>query len=278
MAVTEPTAGLAEINGARLYYEVIGAGHPLVLVHAGIADSRMWDEQLTDFGRHYRVIRYDMRGFGQSSLAVGKFAHRDDLFRLLEFLDVSSAFVLGISMGGQVAIELTLEHPRMVDALIRVNSGVGERPPSAAVRHAWAQVEEALDAGDIERAVEIELRLWVDGPHRTPDQVHPQVRERVRNMNTPLLAREAAYQGVPDELDPPPIARLGEIGVPTLVVIGDRDVNDVQTMANVLVEGIGDARKVVIAGAAHMVNMEQPETFNRVVLAFLDNVKPATRT
>ena len=122
----QPTRGFAEVNGAKLYYEVMGAGHPLVLLHEGIADSRMYDDQFNAFAQRYRVVRFDLRGFGQSDLPPGDepVALYEDLYGLLALLGIKKTYVLGMSMGGAIALDFTLAHPVMVDALILVAPGV----------------------------------------------------------------------------------------------------------------------------------------------------------
>lgn len=117
--------GTAEINGARIHYEVAGEGEPLVLVHAGIADSRMWDDQIGAFAGGYRAIRYDMRGFGQTEMVEGPFSHHEDLRGLLDSLGVGRTHTVGCSMGGGVVLDFALEYPERVGNLILVGSAVG---------------------------------------------------------------------------------------------------------------------------------------------------------
>ena len=263
----EPDAGFAEVNGARLYYEAVGAGHPLVLLHAGIADGRMWDDQVAAFAERYRVVRYDARGFGRSGAASGSFSPRADLAALLAALGIERAHLVGLSMGGALAIDVAQEYPELVSALVLAAARPGGLAPSKALRDGWAAVENAFAAGDVAGAVELELRMWVDGPGRTPAQVDPAVRERVREMDAALLA--LPDEGEPEPLDPPAVERLDEIAVPTLVIVGDADQPDVLAGTDVLVEGIPGARKAVIPNTAHVPNMERPAEFNRLVLDFL---------
>ncbi|HLZ20988.1 MAG TPA: alpha/beta fold hydrolase [Ktedonobacterales bacterium] len=268
-------SGMAAVNGTRLYYEMAGEGHPLVLIHAGIADSRMWDDQFALFAERYRVVRYDLRGFGKSEVPPGPYALRDDLYGLLDFLDIQKAYVIGVSMGGGLAIDFTLEHPDMVGALIPVCAGLGGFEPSAteteiAYREA---IEAAEHAGDIERVNDMEVHLWVDGLGRTPEQVSTRVRQRVLVMNGLALAREAEQdQAQPQRLHQPAVGRLAEIRVPTLVIIGDQDLSRIQQTADKLASDITGARKVVIRDTAHVPNMERPDEFNHVVLEFLGSV------
>jgi 3-oxoadipate enol-lactonase len=266
------TTGFADVNGTRLYYEVAGAGHPLVLNHAGVADSRMWDLQFGVFSQHYKVIRWDSRGYGRSAMPSGPYSGRGDLYALLRYLRVEKAHVLGLSMGGLAAIDFALEHPDMVTALIPVASALGGyQPPASPI---WTEVQAALKQGDIARAAELQVRRWVDGPNRRPDQVDPGVRDKVLQMTTNAYS-STTEQGNHLPLDPPAIGRLKEIKAPTLVMVGDQDEPYMSDIAERLATGIQGAKKLVISGVAHMLNMEQPDEFNRVVLDFLASVGSA---
>src|SRR5436305_4486875 len=271
----QPTRGKASVNGAKLYYEVMGAGHALVLLHEGIADSRMYDDQFNVFAQHYRVVRFDTRGFGQSDLppADQPVALQEDLYGLLEFLGIKKTYVLGMSMGGSIALDFTLAHPAMVDALILVAPGVSGYNMSSFETEYKAigeEIEEAVKRGDYERASELEIRIWVDGPERTPQQVDPAVRQRVYEMNLHNYRNMGAAEfPPPQELEPPAIARLNEVAVPTCLIIGDKDVREMLSIIDKLEQGIPGARKIVMHNVAHALNMEQPEEFNRIVLDFL---------
>lgn len=260
-----------EVNGAQLYYEEAGSGRAVVLIHAGIADCRMWDAQFAAFAERYRVVRYDHRGYGQSSMPAGEYALRDDLRELLRALGIERATLIGTSMGGGVALDCTLAHPDVVEALVLVGSGLGGSEPSDYLREQWRLIGEAMERDGIDAANELELRLWIDGQGRTPDQIDPALRERVREMNRAVLAREEENDalGQPQRLDPPAIGRLGEVAVPTLVIVGDRDVPTIVETAERLATGIAGARKVVLPNVSHLPPMEHPEEFNRLVLGFL---------
>lgn len=276
MAELQRRTGVADLNGTQIAYEIVGTGHPLVLVHAGIADMRMWDDQVPAFAEHYQVIRYDMRGFGKTPRGTGPLRLYEDLHNLLTFLGVEHAYLLGCSMGGQTIIDFALEHPQMVDALIPVGSGLsgyqyqtGGEPPKE-----WAELEEADKRGDLERVCELEVHIWVDGLSRTPEQVDPTVRKRVYEMNLIALKEQSEY---PDEEgqtpEPPAIGRLTEIHVPTLVIVGDQDLSQVLKVSDLLADGIAGAQKVVMHGTAHVPSMEQPAEFNQLVLDFLAGVE-----
>lgn len=269
---TASQRGFVEVNGARLYYEVAGAGPVVALSHAGIADQRMWDDQFATLAQRYRVIRYDHRGFGQSTLPPGDYTLYDDLHGLLRFLAVERAALVGVSMGGSAILDFALAYPQMVSALVTVGAGVSgfdfnaaATPDEVALEE---QIEQAAAAGDFARANDLEAHMWVDGLHRAPEMVNPSVRERVLEMNLPGFLRDDDDQATRRELDPPANKRLGEISAPTLVIVGDQDVQSIQVVADRLATGIPGARKVVMRDTAHVPNMEQPAEFNRLLLDF----------
>lgn len=264
-------SGLVEIHGCQFYYQVAGEGYPLVLLHAGICDSRMWDDQWSTFAQRYRVVRFDMRGFGRSSAGALPFTPHEDVRGLLQFLGIRKTYLLGASMGGQVALDFTLAQPEMVDALILVGSALTDRKPSDALLQSWAQIGEALQSGDTATANEIELGLWVDGPRRSRDQVSHAVRSRVREMNAVKFAkRQPTAQ--PHSLEPPAAQRLAEIQVPTLVIAGDQDHPEILDSARRLTDDVPGAQYIVMAGAAHLPSMEQSTEFSQTVLTFLDHL------
>jgi 3-oxoadipate enol-lactonase len=270
--------GFAEVNGTTLYYEVAGEGHPLVLNHGGLVDNHLWDSQFDEFAQHFKVVRYDIRGFGDSGMlknGMETYSMERDLYALLQFLGIEKTYMLGLSMGGALAIDFTLQYPEVVDALITVGagrSGFEQGEPDEEFKAKDAALDEAFKSGDIARAVEISLQIWTDGPYRTPDQVDPQVRERVRAMTTHNFERGDDEEVQAQEMEPPATSRLSEIHAPALIIVGDKDVELILTIANMLEKGIAGAKKVVILGTAHHLNMEKPEEFNQVVIKFLEQL------
>jgi pimeloyl-ACP methyl ester carboxylesterase len=275
-----PTTGYVDVDGARLYYERAGAGHPLILLHAGIANLHFWDDQWEPLAGAYDVVRYDIRGFGKSIAPPGPSNMRDDLAALMRALGIDHAYLMGASIGGGIVVDFALEYPAMVDALIPVVPGLsGGPPPTEEEMRQFQEIEAAMtaarEAGDLDRVDEIFTHLWVDGPGRTPEQVNPAVRARVRQMLRDNRDAENAEEK-PARLDPPARGRLSEIHVPTLVIAGDADLSEVLVSADILAEDIPGARKVVMHGVAHAPNMEQPDAFNRIVLDFLHDVASAS--
>jgi pimeloyl-ACP methyl ester carboxylesterase len=202
-------------------------------------------------------------------------SRRDDLYRLLKYLKVERAHLLGCSMGGEQVLDLALEHPELAASLVLVSAVPGgfemQGPPPPLVM----QMMEAVQAGDTKRASELQIRIWVDGPSRQPDQVDANVRQRAAEMNRIPVERgtwaKADMQPL-DPLDPPAVQRLSEARVPALVIAGALDDPEILRAADVLATEIPNAQKVIIPGGAHVSNMEQPAMFNRVVLDFLATV------
>jgi len=257
------TSGHVQVEGGRLYYERAGKGPTVVLIHAGLWDSRMWDDQFEAFAKRYDVIRYDLRGYGRSDRPTAPYSDVDDLLSLLVFLYVERASLVGMSVGGAIAIDFTLANPEMVANLVPAVSGLsGYEWADPGVNMLDEEVARAVEAGEPERAMEISLVVWA------PLQTSPEVDERIRR-----IAMDNAHTFlIPDDLvraAPPAVDRLGRIEAPTLVIEAERDVGEIHAIAKLLAERIPGAQKRVIAGADHVVNVRAPQKFNRLVLDFL---------
>lgn len=260
------TTGFAAVNGTKLYYEMSGEGHPLILIHGGGVDRRMWDDQFQSFARRYKVIRYDQRGAGKSEVPQERFSNVDDLLGLLRFLEIEQAYLLGLSRGGGIAANFTLEHPGMVDALILASSNLG-RMPEAYLKLFAKMFSTARDEG-----VGPALDVWLGDPYQAPGKEHVAAREQFRTIVADnlvvnlLLLYDTRLVRRPDV---PVSQRLPEIRVPTLILSGARDHPQARTNADRTEAAIPNATKVRLPGAAHLVNVDQPEPFNRAVLKFL---------
>ena len=270
------TTGYADVNGAKLYYEVAGEGHPLVLLHAGIANLHMWDDQFSAFRDRYRVIRFDHRGFGQSHAPAGPASISDDVYGMLKFLNVDKAYVVGCSMGGGAALDFTLAHPEMVDGLVLVGPGVSGAPfeDDDATKALEEEMVAAANVGDFDKANELEMREWVDGVGRTPDQVNPSFRAKASAMNLALYDHHDELNAIEwQRADPPAYPRLESVTTPTLVIVGDRDLSGIQQAVDALAARIPGARKVVMHDTAHLPSMELPDQFNQILGDFLSSLK-----
>ncbi len=256
------------LNGARIHYERSGTGFPVLFIHAGIADSRMWEPQAKAFARHFDIVRPDLRGFGDTALPPAPYSGIADLSALLDHLHIDRAHVVGCSMGGRLALDLALEHPRRVERLVLVAAGVSGSNLGAADAALFAEVEEADKAGDMDAVNRAEVRLWVDGPRRREGSAPATVRALVLDMNGRSLHTDwASAESQP--IARPAIGRLSEITAPTLVIAGDQDLPHCLANADLIASKVPGARKVIIKDAAHLPSLERPEEFNRIVLDFL---------
>ncbi len=272
MSEVEVKSGCAPINGAKIYYEVAGEGDPFVMIHAGVADSRQWNKEFAHFARSYKVIRYDMRGFGQSEPVEGEFSLLGDLVGVLDQLKIEEpVIVMGCSMGGMTAIDFALEHPDRCKALILVGAAAGGLELDVPEVEKFDEVEKAYKNKDWDLIAELETQIWFDGMNRAPDQVDPVMRKLAYEMNRNALSHEAKELGkrLPN-IDPPAATRLNELTLPILTIVGDQDVPYMLAAANYMAEHIPSVRKVIVENAAHLTNLDHPDQFGEIVTAFLD--------
>jgi 3-oxoadipate enol-lactonase len=268
--VTEPA--IVGRTQSGLAYEVAGSGDAIVLVHAGIADRRMWDPQWAAFATVGRVVRYDARGFGESLPPTGPWSHHADLLELLDELGIARASLIGVSMGAGIAAEAAIARPKAVSTLLLAAPGgalYGEPPDS--LRTVWHDEIAALDRGDLDEAVEVNLRAWLAGPTRSVEDVDPAIRELVRRMQhdafeLPEWDNETAPES---ELTPPAAARLAEIVCPTLVLVGELDQQATLDAAQRVATEVPDVRLEVWPDVAHLPSLERPEDFERLALSFI---------
>jgi 3-oxoadipate enol-lactonase len=253
-----------------VWFDVHGEGPAVVLVHAGVADSRMWEPQLRTFPASHRVVRVDLPGFGESPFETDVVSYRGAIREALDGAGVEHAALVGTSLGGRSALELALDSPERVSALVLVGPGLDDHDWSEQVEAFGAEEEAALQRGDLDAAVTANLRLWLAGPRRDLDAVDPQVRELVAEMQRQAFRLSKGHDDLQaDRLDPPASARLAEVQVPTLVLTGDEDVDDIHAIAERLQREISGAERATISDAAHLPSLERPDEFDRIVLAFL---------
>lgn len=260
----------APINGIDLYFETKGAGKSLLLLHAGVADSRMWDNQFDEFSKSHFVIRCDLRGFGKSENRADRFSHYEDIAALLNYLDVQSVSLIGASFGGYVALDFVLTNPEMVTALILVAPAVGGYEfKSEEMLEFFAAEERALEHRDVEKATELNLKMWINGFGRQEGDINPQVREQVRAMQLNIFSRPEIPDVEELELTPPAVQQLEKIAAPTLVIVGDKDAAEFQTISNLIARKVQFSQHILMKEVAHLPSMEKPGKFNQLVLDFL---------
>ncbi len=265
-------SGTAPVAGGELYYEAAGAGPVLVLLHEGMLDRTMWDEQFDRLARTgHRVIRYDARGHGRSSPVDGDYAHHEDLRALLGHLGVGHATLIGHSHGARVALDTALTYPDAVAALVLAAPGISGRTFSDPflLHHIREQVAAVSAPGGVTLFIEHFLRMWVDGPHRDPAAVDPVLRERVRATAAATVTAHAEGMGRGTALEAGAADRLADIRVPTLVMDGDLDSTDISANAHAVALAVPGARRARIPAAGHMVHLENAEEFDRELAGFL---------
>ena len=265
---SEVTRGFAAVNGTELYYEDAGDGAPVVLIHGLCLNCRMWEPQLDSLTERFRVIRYDVRGFGKSAVPDKPFRHADDLRALLDYLDVPAAHVVGLSMGGRITLQHALLYPEGTRSLVLVDSAIDGFDWD----ESWSVSLDAIEACGRRDGAKAANRMWLN--HELFDQAreHPEcgatLAEIAESDSGWIWLHESLAQGI----EPPARMRLAEIHIPTLVIVGERDLSDFHAIADILSAGIPGATKVEMPGVGHMSNMEDPATFNELLLEFLHSV------
>ena len=257
----------ATINGASIHYERAGDGMPVIFLHAGVADSRMWGPQVHELGKRFDCIAPDLRGFGTSELPPERWSPVADILGLIDHLELKPAHIVGCSIGSGMAIDFALEHAERISKLVLVGPGVGGRNFIERYPELAAEMESAEKTGDERAIVEADARFWLDGPRRPAGYVKEPIRKLFFEMDSNFASDWASAPIA--HIEPPAAERLHEITAPTLVIVGDEDMPPVFDAVELLMEKVPHARKSVIHDAAHLPNLEHPDEFNRIVLEFL---------
>jgi len=256
------TLRLKRSDGGWLQYASAGEGDPVVFIHGFGLDLNMWDPQWRAFAQRHRVIRYDLRGYGGSSLPAGAYSHVDDLLALLDFLDASPVHLVGLSLGGRVALRVAGQHPEAVRSLTLADAALDGHTWTADWLQRWRKMTEAAKRGDFAAA----KNLWREHILFAPANKNPEVADALRVM----IERYSGWHlGHPDPGAAPAAQALARISIPTLVLVGELDLPDFQAIAQRLAQQLPAAELRTIAGSGHMSNMEDPRMFNELVLEYL---------
>ncbi len=258
----------AELNGARIYYEVAGQGQPVVFIHGFSLDSRMWDAQWKALSKRFRVVRYDVRGFGQSAQVQAPHAPADDLKALLDHLQIDKAHLVGLSMGANIALNFAVRYPDRVLKVVAADpnlDGFMDYTPELfaafgqvfglSAQHGWGK--EAQEA-------------WLGTPLLKLYTANAQMAAALRRMVGEYNGGQFLNPGLaPDYGKPSTAESLAAIKAPVLVLIGERDEESIQRVAKLVAEKVPQAQKQMLKGAGHLSNMDQPKAFNKAVMRFL---------
>jgi 3-oxoadipate enol-lactonase len=264
-------SGYVDVEGGRLFYEEAGEGGAVVLLHDGLLHRESWDGQFSALAESYRVLRYDRRGYGLSTAPEAPFSHIRDLDAVLTAVGIERAVIIGCSSGGELAIDYTLAHPERVSALVLVGpivSGMGYTQHFSTRGGRFFPTEKTtLDEV-------IEFFTNVDPYGIAPENLEAKARANALLRANPQNLNWAAYR-LAEPAERPALPNLGEIAVPTLIVVGEFDIPDVHAHCGAIEAGIPNATRLVFARAGHLVHFEQPAAFNEVALEFLKRAAEA---
>jgi 3-oxoadipate enol-lactonase len=256
---------LERADGGWLQYATAGEGNPVVFIHGFGLDSGMWDPQWQAFAQHHRVIRYDLRGYGGSSLPAGPYSHVDDLLALIDSLSAYPAHLVGLSLGGRVALRVAAANPEAVRSLTLADPALDGHTWTDDWLRRWREMTATAKRGDLARA----KKLWRDHILFAPANRHPEVADALRLMVDRYSGWHLAHPD-PGTAPETPVAKvLSSISIPTLVAVGEFDLPDFQNIARRLGQEMPQAELHTIEGSGHMINMEAPAVFNELVLGFL---------
>jgi pimeloyl-ACP methyl ester carboxylesterase len=256
---------LTRDDGGWLQYATAGDGDPVVFIHGFGLDSRMWDPQWAAFAQRHRVIRYDLRGYGSSSLPEGAYSHVDDLLALIDFLGADRVHLIALSLGGRVALRVAAENPKAVRSLTLADPALDGHAWTADWLQRWRQMTDAAKRGDLAQA----KTLWREHILFAPANRDPKVADALRAMIDRYSGWHWGHKD-PGSAPAPPVAEsLRSISIPTLVLVGELDIPDFQSIARRLARELPAAELRTLAGAGHMSNMEAPGVFNDLVLRHL---------
>lgn len=252
---------LLPLAGSDVFYEIDGDGPPVVLLHGMGLDSRMWDDQVRDLADAATLIRLDLRGFGRSSRASDvPYSHAEDVWNLVNHLGHDAVHLVGLSMGGAIALETYFAAPDRVRSLTLLDSVIDGVPFDPEIASVFPDIAKALEASGLPAAREI----WLDCAFFRPARREPTVAQRLAEM-------AADYSGLDWMRDDPHLPRprlldrLGDVSVPATVVVGDLDVPSFKEMGRAMAERLPNARHIVIPDAGHMVNIEAPAAVNEIL-------------
>jgi pimeloyl-ACP methyl ester carboxylesterase len=256
---------------ARLAAEVVGSGDPVVFLHAGVCDSRMWRAQLDSVGANNKAIAYDRRGFGETRAEKEDFSAVADLMAVIDALANGSPTILvGCSQGGRIALDAALLHPSYVRALVLIAPTVSGAPEAIyppEIKGLMAQLKEAEEVGDLDQVNAIKARLWLDGPLEPEGRVMGQARRLFLDMNA--IALQSQPTG--SNLDvAPAFYRLSEISAPSLVIWGDLDFPHIQERSRHVATMMLNGSCHELTGAAHLPSLDRPADITGLLAEFIN--------
>src|SRR5258705_10613857 len=272
-------SGYAEVNKTKLYYEIAGKGEPLVLIHGSFGDRRFWGLQFTELSKKYKVLRYEMRGYGRSALPDSTEVYRDcdDLNALMDLLKIKKAHICGLSLGSIIAIDFALAYPGKCSSLIPIGPRVAgdgtdeyKNKNSDSVRAIIAKVTEIAKTKGAKEATDY---LWTGDHAMGKTVVTTRTRHALLKMGYEYSWWRYLHTSKREQAFPMAIKKLNEIKIPTLIVTAEYDLALCKDIAAIMAKEIPGAKLISIKGAGHIMNMDQPEEFNKIISKFIDGIK-----
>ena len=264
-AMMAQESAMLQLKDGAIYYETMGKGEPVVFLHGGFGDRRMWNDQFAEFGKNYFVVRYDERGFGKSEEPTVAYSPVSDLEMLLDHLKIDKAHLVGNSLGGILAIDFAILKPSRVKSITVVAAGPGGVEPAKADTDRMMAVFKAAKEEGLNQAA----ALWIQNPMIAVTSDLPKTATLLKSMIEDNAKIFQMKFWPFEQTNPPAVKRLNEIKVPALIVIGDKDIESVRNSAEIAATGITGAKKVIIKGADHLPQMDDPTEFNRILGEFL---------
>ncbi len=248
-----------------------GEGLPILLLHAGVADSRMWGRQMEDLGSSFQLVAPDLRGYGASPVPDGRFSYHEDVNYLLDYFGIERTWIVGNSFGARVAVDFCLVYPEKTAGLVLVSPVLGGFEPDEAVKAFNKEEDKLLEKGDLHGATELNMRMWLAGPYRKKSDIDASLWSQLALMQYEAFKVPEPAGAEFVRVNFTATERLGEISEPVLVLQGDRDVPAVIEHATFVAERIPEARIELVSGVGHMLSLEDPVNFNWIVHEYLLN-------
>lgn len=254
--------GVAPVNDGQLYFETLGDGEAIIFIHGFSLDRRLWRQQVEYFSKHNKVITYDMRGFGKSTTPMSLYGHHNDLYQLMKYLEIDEAYLVGLSLGGEIATDFTISYPHMVKKLILADASM----------HGYeSTVDWQVHAQTV--GLSVAKERWLNHQVFKTTSLSDNVQSELKTMITDYSGWHWLNHDPREKLSPPAFERLTEITCPTLIITGSQDLTYFQSIAEKYHHDITNSKKVFIDNAGHLVNMEEPELFNKMCNDFLESYK-----
>ncbi|MFD2044924.1 alpha/beta fold hydrolase [Ornithinibacillus salinisoli] len=264
--------GFAAVNGGNIYYEVAGEGEAILFLHGLFLDSRLWEDQFQEFAKTHKVIRLDLRGFGQTEITEEPFTNYEDLKGVLDYLNIDNVHVVGLSFGSLLGLELTIVYPNLVESLTLCSFKFTSGEESVELLQARKEFLEAYQSMDVEKCIQLQADMSLFGGS-SEIEVSKQNERLYRSMlkenfQKPAINRKPIFLGNTQE-------RLGEVQAKTLILYGEKDFQDYATGAEFLHSNINHSETDSFKHSAHMINLSEPDLFNNRLRNFIKGSVPS---